>query len=215
MRVSWNTSVFENGKKIRLLFFTYFFGNFCQPLEKKTPNSQLKTAVKYCTLNALFLICPWLKHLPVCKKQHPCLIVGSSGLTWWAAGKAFKERLWLPCDVGIPRLAANQPRTGETLVDRCEKRAVVGIDSEGGEKSSGGHRQWGWRVELAWRGAGKGGRVRGPARTSCSEQWELQPVPRRELLSLLLLPTSGFCEALEIASGGDLACHCWTREALW
>lgn len=39
--------------------------------------------------------------------------------------------------------------------------------------------QWGAQTMKGWRKGWEGVRIRGPARTSCSEQWELQPVPRR------------------------------------
>lgn len=137
----------------------------------KKPNSQLKTTFKYCTPNALFLLFPWLKHPSVCKKPCPCLIVGSLSLIDGQAGKAFKGRLWLPCAAGIARPTANQTRTGETTVHRCEKE------------------QW-WAQRARVKGWGWArGRVPGPARTaqssgSCSSQGS-----RRGLLSLLLLPS--------------------------
>lgn len=48
---------------------------------------------------------PGILHIPLCKKQCPCVVVGSlCSLT----GQAFKERLWLTRAVGIPQSRSNR-----------------------------------------------------------------------------------------------------------
>lgn len=185
-------------KKIGLFLFACFFGNF---FRKKTANSKQLSNI---ACQILFLLFPWLKHLPVCKKQCPCLIVGSLSLTDEQLEKLLKGGSGHLVLLEHPGLQQIKPGQG--------RQRRVGVRKE---------RWWAQRVRVkGWAGleGGLGGEsgcevlpglLWAVGAAACSQE------SRRGLLSLLLLPTSSFCEALEIAGGGDLVCHCWTREALW
>lgn len=166
--------MFENGKETGLFFFTCFFGKFCQSLGKKQNQNQpnqtanSKPAFKYCTLNTLFLLFPWLKQLPVCQKQCPCLIVGSLCLTWQKGWKSFYRK---------------------ALVTLCC------WDSQACSKSKqDGERRAGWaqagRVELAWREGWEGTEGARSCQDELSEQWELL-FPGEQ--TPLTAPPSHFC----------------------